>query len=267
MTKVLVDQGNSRTKLLLCSTGRQSEVIDSGQLVSSDNSHLEQLREPLDNYCNGTSDSQLFEVTGISVAPDEQREELTAFLAGYFQQPARWLQSRQSAQIADTSLYNAYSKPDALGVDRWAAMAGSVVKYPCRDIIIADFGTATTVDVLRADGQHLGGWIVPGLKTTDSLMQQRLSKLYTPHFTASRMPNESAEWLGKSTPAAIQTGLVQMQLGLLDRAVRLSEAAGLVSSIVLITGGEAQILLSSITCDYQHQPMLVFYGINALAST
>ncbi len=56
---------------------------------------------------------------------------------------------------------NGYADPSLLGVDRWLAVIGAYqrVQGAC---VVADIGTAATVDVVAADGRHRGGYIVPG---------------------------------------------------------------------------------------------------------
>jgi len=67
---------------------------------------------------------------------------------------------------------NAYATPNILGIDRWLA---AVEAYHCASgtaCAVFDLGTAITMDVVDASGQHLGGYIVPGL----SLMRESLLK-------------------------------------------------------------------------------------------
>lgn len=57
---------------------------------------------------------------------------------------------------------NGYTTPDALGSDRWAGMIGARAAFPDEPVLIATFGTATTLEALRADGTFVGGLIAPG---------------------------------------------------------------------------------------------------------
>lgn len=57
---------------------------------------------------------------------------------------------------------NGYTTPDALGSDRWAGMIGARAAFPDEPLLIATFGTATTLEALRADGTFVGGLIAPG---------------------------------------------------------------------------------------------------------
>ena len=60
---------------------------------------------------------------------------------------------------------NAYHTPETLGRDRLAAAVGATVLYPGRNVLIVDFGTAVTIDLVTADNTFRGGCISPGMKT------------------------------------------------------------------------------------------------------
>ncbi len=57
---------------------------------------------------------------------------------------------------------NGYTTPSALGSDRWAGLIGAHAAFPGEPLLIATFGTATTLEALRADGLFVGGLIAPG---------------------------------------------------------------------------------------------------------
>ena len=56
-----------------------------------------------------------------------------------------------------------YKQVDSFGVDRWLALIGAAQRYKQKSVLILDAGTATTLDILTSTGQHLGGWILPGV--------------------------------------------------------------------------------------------------------
>ncbi|MCP3690402.1 MAG: type III pantothenate kinase, partial [Gammaproteobacteria bacterium] len=69
------------------------------------------------------------------------------------------------AQQRCGSVVNGYSSPESMGVDRWLALLGAA-DVEQHDAIVVDAGSAITVDLLRGDGQHLGGAILPGFDTS-----------------------------------------------------------------------------------------------------
>ncbi|MEG1406202.1 MAG: type III pantothenate kinase, partial [Alistipes sp.] len=58
---------------------------------------------------------------------------------------------------------NGYGSPETLGRDRLAAAVGAAAMYPARNVLIVDFGTALTLDLVTADATYRGGFISPGV--------------------------------------------------------------------------------------------------------
>ena len=106
-------------------------------------------------------------------------------------------------------LSNGYDQYQQLGTDRWLAMlaAWSKTQSAC---IIVDAGTTTTVDVINGDGQHLGGYIVPGLH----LLRQSLDSTAMDLASVQRA-GSSPTTFGSNTNAAINSGIIQMSVGLI----------------------------------------------------
>ena len=59
---------------------------------------------------------------------------------------------------------NVYRTPQTLGRDRLAAAVGATVLFPGRNVLIVDFGTAVTIDLVTADATYRGGCISPGVQ-------------------------------------------------------------------------------------------------------
>lgn len=100
----------------------------------------------------------------------------------------------------EVPLKNNYLTPHTLGRDRLAAAVGANVLYPNSPMLIVDFGTAITCDLV-SDGVYCGGFISPGLRT-------RLRSLH--HFTA-RLPEvepaDELKRLGLTTHECIAQGV------------------------------------------------------------
>lgn len=69
---------------------------------------------------------------------------------------------------------NAYPEPSGMGVDRWLAILGAAA-LTSKDAMVVDAGSAITIDLLKADGCHLGGAILPGFNTSLARFKQILS--------------------------------------------------------------------------------------------
>ncbi len=102
--------------------------------------------------------------------------------------------------------------------------------------IVADFGTATTFDVISPHGEYLGGAICPGLVISANALYQQAAKL-------PRVPLEiPPHVMGKATVESIQSGLVYGYVGLVDGMVaRMREELDF-DVQVYATGGQALIV-------------------------
>jgi type III pantothenate kinase len=95
---------------------------------------------------------------------------------------------------------NRYKTPETLGVDRIAAMAAAVMKFPGKAVLVFDAGTCMTIDLMYPDGTYKGGNISPGLDMRLRAMQVMTSKLpYAPLREATEDP-------GNSTLSALANG-------------------------------------------------------------
>lgn len=131
-----------------------------------------------------------------------------------------------------------YQDPSRLGVDRWLAMlaAYSMVKGAC---IVVDGGTALTVDVIAADGNHQGGYILPGLAMMATSLEQNTA------IRLSRDSNCNTLDLGHSTEQAVFHGSLAALVALVEK-VAFSELSGQQSCIVF-SGGDAETLAESVS--------------------
>lgn len=100
-----------------------------------------------------------------------------------------------------TGLKIRYRNPLEVGADKIANAMGAVGRYPRQDLIIVDFGTATTLCAVSAEAEYLGGIITPGVQTSMSALDARTAKLPTVEIC------KPASVLGRSTVESIQSGL------------------------------------------------------------
>jgi type III pantothenate kinase len=100
-----------------------------------------------------------------------------------------------------TGLRIRYRNPLEVGPDRIANAIAATSLYPDRNLIIIDFGTATTFDVVRAGRDYMGGIILPGLRISMEALEKN----------TARLPNveivPTTEVVGRSTIECIQSGL------------------------------------------------------------
>ncbi len=152
---------------------------------------------------------------------------------------------------------NKYLTPATLGRDRLAAAVGIASLYPGRNVMIVDFGTAITVDMVSADGEFLGGVISPGVTMRFKALN---------HYTASLPllePCECDGTIGRSTREAIELGVmnsVQFEIeGYISRMERKFD-----KMLVIFIGGEAKNFAKRIRNTIFASCNPVFYGLDRI---
>ena len=157
------------------------------------------------------------------------------------------------SQARCAGVTNSYAEPGLMGVDRWLAMLAAFAHIggPC---VVVQAGSALTADLLSASGEHLGGYIGPGL----TMMQRALT-----NGTALVNP-EGGVWDGLSvapgtdTESAVKGALAAMALGLVATAQ--AELRPGLEPGLLITGGDAQALAAHLP-NARLMPELVLDGL------
>jgi len=259
--QLLLDVGSSRCKWQLLGASQRPAAVD------IQTGSLEDLRAALNT--SQAAGVTLGSAAGICVAAAGQREAVDHLLRSACGLSLQWLCTE--SRVA--GLRCGYPQPQQLGVDRWAGLAGAHSLYPHDNVIVADFGTATTVDFLAAGGQHLGGWISAGLQDGLSALRQRLAHLPTLSDSSNAAlltavaaaPGENAATLAaQDTRSALVLGSLHAQAGLVQQARDVAQRAGWRTCRVLLTGGDAQRLLPLLGTDVVHQPWLLFVGMHWL---
>ncbi len=155
----------------------------------------------------------------------------------------------------------AYKRPRELGADRVAAALGAHFSFPGRDKIIVDFGTATTVTAITADGTVAGGAILPGFGLWAEMLATRTAQLPKVAAAAPRTA------VGRSPKEAIAAGLHFGHTGAVRELVaRVStEVFGARKRpLVLATGGNAA-RFERENVFAENVPDLILLGLHAFA--
>ncbi len=121
--------------------------------------------------------------------------------------------------------------PAQIGADRIVDAAGAYVKYG-GPVLVLDFGTATTYDLVDASGQFLCGITAPGIRTAARALWQEAAKL--PEIEIKKPKSI----LAKETISSMQAGLVYGQIGQTEYIIdKVREESGLPNLKVVATGG------------------------------
>lgn len=154
---------------------------------------------------------------------------------------------------------NAYQDAGKLGADRWATLIAAHHAGHGATCIV-DCGTAITIDAINAQGEHLGGLILPGLATMRSALAGNTHALpYTMDGVATNLVP-----LAQDTVKAITNGSLYAVVSAIDRIVA-DLCAQLEIESTIITGGDAEHLMPLLATQYQHEPQLVLQGLAIIA--
>ena len=125
--------------------------------------------------------------------------------------------------------------PREVGADRVVNAVAAVERYGA-PVVVVDFGTATTVDVVGAAGDYLGGMIAPGLEVSmDGLVGHTAALRRVELVAPPRV-------IGRNTVTAIQSGLLYGHAGMIDRAIEMISAEIAARPSVVATGGLAPVV-------------------------
>lgn len=155
-----------------------------------------------------------------------------------------------------TGLRIRYRNPLEVGADRITNAIAAMQLYPGKDLVIIDFGTATTFCAVTAEKDYLGGAIIPGLRISMEALESQTARLPSVEIIPA------AEATGKSTVESIQSGLYYGNLGMVkELTARISEESfGGKKPMVIGTGGFASLFSKAGIFDVE-QPDLVLKGL------
>ena len=176
-----------------------------------------------------------------------------------------WMQTNWSitpAYLATTcalnGVTNIYDDPEQYGVDRWAALLGAheICQQP---VCVIDAGTAITIDLMDAQGHHLGGRIMPGL----AMMRAALSA-GTAGIADS---NGRIVEFASNTADAVSSGTLHMlHAALLEVCESAREQLGNDMQIIITGGTATEIMSLGNLPEMQYEPNLVLTGLHAAMS-
>lgn len=150
---------------------------------------------------------------------------------------------------------NCYWHPSQVGQDRLACAYGAKVQYRC-PLIVIDFGTALTMDVVSAKGDYKGGMIVPGMSLALKALAEHTALL--PQVAVQK----PSSLIGRNTQESILSGIFYGYVALIEGVVKKIKKELKIKPLVVLTGGYGhymgKFLRSSVD---QFDPDLVFKGL------
>lgn len=238
-----LDCGNSFIKWRVLDAGAR-QVVGEG-VVDSDLVLLEDLKE--------LEGSPLRSCRLVSVRTAEETSALISLLKEVFDisvvcaSPAREM----------SGVRNGYEEFERLGLDRWLALLGGF-HLAAGACLVLDFGTAVTADFVAADGEHLGGFICPGMPLMRNQLRTHTRKIRYGDLAAERALENLLP--GRTTVEAVERGCLLMLRGFVLTQLELARSYWGKEFTVFLTGGDSA-QVSEIVPDARVVPDLVFVGL------
>lgn len=238
-----LDCGNSFIKWRIISPDGQN--VRAGGVVGSDKellTHLYALPNTHVAYCRI-----------VSVRSEDETDALVAALNRNFSVQCLVAQPAQ----AQAGVVNGYEDYQRLGLDRWLALLGAyrLAEQAC---VVIDLGTAITSDFVSDEGQHLGGFICPGMTLMRNQLRTHTRRIRYDDYSAERAKETLMP--GRSTVEAVERGCVLMLRGFVATQLEQAQAYWGSKYRVFLTGGDAN-LVSAAFPEAQIIPDLVFQGL------
>ena len=246
MTTLLVDIGNTRVKwatLRGARMGPMKAALHRGNAVA--------LRALV------KSAPRVDEVVAVCVAGAHLERALTAAIKLRFGIVPRFIRSAREA----LGVRSGYRDTWRLGADRWVAAVGAFHLAGRRAVVVANVGTALTIDAVNAAGKHLGGAIVPGPSTMIE------SLLTGTHGIRRRAGGKAAtrSLFAADTASALGAGAHFAAAAFIDRAVAEAGAVMGARPVLMLTGGAAPALRTYIKSGARMAPDLVLRSLAVFA--
>jgi type III pantothenate kinase len=234
-----VDAGNSRIKWALHD---RNAFVHEGSVARIDLGLLERAWESL---------PVVDVIVVANVAGEAVRSGLQKLFARWRSEP-RWI----AATAAQCGVVSRYDDPSQLGADRWAALIGArqLVTGSC---LVVNAGTAMTVDGLSAQGEFLGGIIVPGFDLMHQALASNTAELSSERGSFASFP--------RSTRDAVTSGAVQALCGAVERMRVAMVADGHGEPTLLVGGGAAEIVVQRLGRPVRSADKLVLEGLVRIA--
>ena len=195
---LLLDVGNSRCKWALVQNGgwTQQGVVGNTEWIALQHTFAA-LPQPS-------------RILASNVAGEAMAQRLRAVCAVWTCSP-----EFVTARSTQCGVCNGYEQPERLGSDRWAALIAAWNHVQGASLVV-NCGTATTIDALSAQGEFLGGLIVPGVSLMQHSLATNAAQLMAEQGTLQDFPRNTAD--------AIHSGMLRATLGAIGHQFDLLQA-------------------------------------------
>jgi len=249
--KLWLDIGNTRLKWQLCQSTTASDSVDEGFIVHD--SDIQNAIEKLSLILKQKGFLNSLQNIGLASVLNARTLALTkASIQKYMS-----IEAQVACVKKDfLGLHCAYEDVSRLGVDRWLALLAAF-KLSSSPVCVVDCGSALTIDVANSLGEHLGGFILPGLNmSTRALLGQTDSVRFTDDAQLGALN------FGVDSASAVKNGALLQAQAAIKEAWRLCQKQSYFENAqVFVTGGDASVVAHDLGLDCTIKNDLVIEGL------
>lgn len=239
---LLFDIGNTNTHLGLANAARVVRQTDI----------------PTTSWFAGTAQARLVKFVGKVLIEGAALCSVVPKATPHIQRVVRRIWGLASLELTPKTLRGVgidYPKPDTIGPDRLANAVAARHHFGA-PVVVVDFGTAVTFDVVDARGKYVGGIIAPGLAAMTDYLHEKTALL--PRIQI----HEFRRVIGKSTEEAMLVGAVHGYRGLIHGLLaELKRELKTCRLPVVATGGYAKLIAAKLPEISQVEPNLTLEGL------
>ncbi len=236
---LLINNNNTRTKFALAS----GNILFAHDSMMSSDVTVDSVREKL-------SDWDFEKIVLASVVP----ANVEALLEAQDGKPVV-----EVSHTINLGIEIDFPEPSKVGADRLANAVAVAGHYPGESVVVVDFGTAVTFDIVDPRPAYIGGVIAPGLDAMRHYLHQRTALL--PEIELAR-PSSA---IGKTTEHAMQSGAFHGYRGLVREILAQIEAETGAVAKTIATGGYAALIAEDMPEIALVEPYLTMQGLLRVA--
>ncbi|NDC61049.1 MAG: type III pantothenate kinase [Betaproteobacteria bacterium] len=252
MTFIALDVGNTRLKwALYVSHHPDAKLLSQGAVFLE---HIDRLADQDWKHLPQPS-----EMLGCIVASDALRRRVGEQLEMWDLAPS-WVVPR----VHEAGLTNGYDHPTRLGADRWVAMIGALARMKTqthrqapKPMVVVMVGTAVTVEAIDAQGQFLGGFILPGHGIMLRALESGTAGLRVPTGEVREFPTNTSD--------ALTSGGTYAIAGAIERMVQHVRQHTHQEPLCYMTGGAGWKMAPSMSIECELVDSLIFDGLRQIA--
>jgi len=249
-----IDVGNTQTVIGLYKSGDEShELLDHWRIATNADRTSDELALMFSEFLLTAGHDWKSAVSGVAVSSGVPSVtfELRRMCERYLD-----IEPVVLGTGVKTGMPVLYDNPKEVGADRIANAVGAFDLYGGPTIVV-DFGTATTFDVISANGEYLGGAIIPGIEISLDALFGRAAALRRVELVEPRSV------IGKTTVESIQSGVIYGYSAMIDGMCdRIEDVIG--EPTVIATGGLADLIAPSADAIEHVEPWLTLHGLRLI---